>query len=112
MASFTPPARSECPPVLPEGDPAQSREAFRLYRYFKARPVGITIYRYKAGSVTAGVLGEISETAPYASYNSNGVLTSDGWQDIAQVWWGGHDNVPISNYENTILTAAGYTTTP
>lgn len=106
--TFTPPTRSEVPPVLPEGSPEQSEGAFRLFRFFRARPAGVNVYLYKSGSLSAAAHGRVTEDDPTALYDSLGVLTTDGWQDIEVVFWGGHAAVVVTSDQAVALTAAGY----
>lgn len=105
---FTPSTVSEVPPVLPEGDPEQSAEAFRLFRFFSARPAGVNVYLYRTGTVSATNFGRVSEDDPCASYDSSGVLTSTGWEDIEQVFWGGHERVEVTSDQKSALESAGY----
>ena len=106
--TFTPPAASTNPPVLPEGDPSQTVGAFRLRRFYSAMPAGINVYIYKAGSPSAMTFGQVTEVDPITIYAS-GVPISTGWEDIQHVLWGGHDNVVVTAEEATLLTAQGYT---
>lgn len=107
MPTFSPPVVSDVPPVLPEGDPEQSGPAFRLFRYYRARPRGLNVYVYRAGTVSAGVFGRVTEVDPVTTY-TGGVATSDGWSDIEQVIWGGHAPVYVSDSVADALVAAGY----
>lgn len=110
MATFTPPANAtEVPPVLPVGDPEQSALGFRLFRFYRARPAGRNVYMYKAGSVSATAFGRVTETDPTSTYNSSGVATSNGWDDIEIVFYGGHGAVTVTSAQATALTNAGYT---
>lgn len=109
MATFTPPVdTSGVPPVLPEGDPAQSLGAFRLMRYFSSRPAGRNVYIYKAGSVSATAFGRVTEVDPSASYDANGKLSSNGWDDIQVVFWGAHSPQTVDAAMAALLTTAGY----
>lgn len=109
MASFTPPTRSDIPPVLPEGDLEQNPVAFRLFRFFRARPSGINVFLYKNGTYSASRFGQVTETDPVAIYNSSGVAVSDGWEDLQLVFWGGHGAVIIDDDVAQLLVDAGYT---
>ena len=106
--TFTPPAASTNPPVLPEGDPAQTVGAFRLRRFYSSMPAGINVYIYKAGSPSAMAFGQVSEVDPITVYAS-GVPISTGWEDIQHVLWGGSDNQVVTAAEAALLTAQGYT---
>ncbi len=111
MATFTPPTVNDTPPVLPVGDPDQEPGAYRLFRHFRARPSGINVYQYRVGSGMQLAVGIISEVDPYSTYNADGSLASNGWDDLETVWWGGHDDVPITAAQSALLVAAGYTVT-
>ena len=111
MATFAPPTRNEQPPVLPEGDPDQTEGAFRLFRFYKARPTGVNVYMYKIGSLFAAARGRVTEEDPVTLYDSNAVMTSNGWDDIEVVFWGAHAPTTLIDDWATVLTAAGYIVT-
>lgn len=111
MSTFTPSATTTVPAVLPDGDPEQTPAQRALYRFFGARPEGVNVYMYKAGSTSALAYGRVTENDPVAQYDSSGTLTSDGWEDIELVFWGGHGAVTVTSDQATALTAAGYTVT-
>lgn len=110
MATFTAPVDSAGdPPVLPVGDPEQSAASYRLMRWYRSRPAGRNVYVYKAGSVSATNFGRITEVDPAASYSSTtGALTSNGWDDIQIVFWGGHSAQTVDATMAALLTTAGY----
>lgn len=109
MATFTPPVdASGDPPVLPVGDPGQSPGAYRLMRWYRSRPVGRNVYVYKTGSVSATAFGRVTEIDPVTTYNSSGVMTSNGWQDIQVIFWGGHVPQTVDATMAALLTTAGY----
>lgn len=110
MAIFTPPVDSAgVPPVLPVGDPEQSPGSYRLMRYYRSRPMGRNVYVYKAGSTTAVALGtQVTENDPVTQYDSNGNVTTNGWQDLQVVFYGGHAPQTINAAMVTLLTNAGY----
>ncbi len=111
-AHFTPPTLNQAPPVLPDGDPDNGEGGVRLFRFFRARPTGQTVYQYRAGSPMAVRLGEISETDPFALYDHTGTATTDGWQDVVTVFWGGCNPVEITDAQAVLLVAAGYHVDP
>lgn len=96
------------PPVLAEGEPEQSAQALRLYGHMRARPEGINVYRYRAGSQMATLLGEISAVDPYTVYASDGSVASTGWQDVVR-WYQGGATHTVDATETALLQAAGYT---
>lgn len=103
--TFVTPAVNDVPPTLPNdwdlGD--------RLFRFFRARPSGVNVYLYKAGSLSAVAHGRVDETDPIALYDTNGVVTTNGWEDLETVFWGGCQPVEVTDEQATVLTAAGYT---
>lgn len=111
MSTFTPPSRTENPPVLPDGDP-DNGEGVRLFRFFKARPAGINVYLYKAGSVSEAKWGRVTEIDPIALYDSNAVATTTGWSDIETVFWGGSGPYTLIRDWEQVLTDAGYHVDP
>ena len=112
MSTFAPSSVNEAPPVLPDGDPDQTEGQVRLFRYYKARPTGVNVYLYKAGSPSAIAHGRVTEEDPITLYNSAGVATSTGWEDIEVVFYGGHEPTTLIRDWEDVLTAAGYTVTP
>ena len=111
MATFTPPSQNVVPPVLPDGDPEQSTQARRLYGHMRARPEGITVWVYKAGSAMALALGQVSETDPYSTYDSAGVLVSNGQDDVQYAFYGATGPYTVDAATAALLAAAGYTVT-
>jgi hypothetical protein len=112
MATFTPPSQNVVPPVLPVGEPDQSGPAYRLFRYFRSRPEGITVWVYRAGSHMATELGgQVSETDPYTIYDSSGDPVSNGQDDVLYQFMGGAGPYDIDAATAALLTAAGYTVT-
>lgn len=108
MATFQAPSLSAgVPPVLPEGDPDQTPQAFRLFSYFSSRPSGRNVYYRETNGV-----GSVTENDPVTTYDANGNVLIDGWSDIKHVWWGGHAAETITAAQQTALVAAGYTVTP
>lgn len=99
------------PPVLAEGEPEQSALAFRLYGFFRARPEGINVYRYRAGSEMAVALGEISDVDPYAVYDDDGTVLSTGQEDVVRTYHGGSTHT-VDATEQALLVAAGYSVDP
>lgn len=81
-------------------------------RFYKARPAGVNVYLYKTGSLSATAHGRVSEDDPIALYDANGVMTSNGWDDIEVVFWGGHGPTTLIKDWSTVLTNAGYTVDP
>lgn len=109
MSTFTPPVDSAAdPPVLPVGDPAQSPGGYRLFRYYRSRPAGRNVYVYKLGTVSATNFGRVTEQDPSASYDTNGKLASNGWDDIQIIFWGGHSSQTVDAAMAALLTTAGY----
>lgn len=109
MATFTCPIDTAGdPPVLPVGDPGQSAASYRLMRYYRSRPVGRNVYVYKAGSVSATNFGRVTEIDPSTSYGPTGIMTSNGWDDIQIVFWGGHSPQTVDATMAALLTANGY----
>ena len=93
---FTPPATSSVPAVLPVGDPEQTAAQYALMRFFRARPEGVNVYMYREGSTFATYLesktpplSRVTEDDPVALYDSDGVVTTNGWDDLEIVFWGG-----------------------
>lgn len=109
MATFTCPVDTAGdPPVLPVGDTAQSEASYRLMRYFSSRPAGENVYVYKTGSVSATNFGQATLQDPSTSYDTNGNIASNGWDDIQVVFWGGHAPQTINAAMVTILTNNGF----
>lgn len=106
---FTPSSVNEVPPVLPVGDPEQSAEAHRLFRFFRSRPAGVNVYLYKTGTLSATAHGRVTETDPVTLYDSSGNPTSNGWQDLELVFWGGCAAVEVTASQKSALESAGYT---
>lgn len=112
MSTFTPPSANEAPNVLPDGDPEQTPLAVRLMRFYRSRPTGINVYLYKAGSLSEAAHGRVTEEDPVALYDSTtGVLTTNGWDDIEMVFWGGHGPYDLISDWASVLSGAGYTVT-
>lgn len=90
MATFTPPADDTVPPVLARRHPGNV-----LMRYYAPRPEGRNVYMLTDGTIT--------EADPDG--------TTVTWDDVATVWWGGHEAVEVTAAQAAALTAAGYTVT-
>lgn len=87
-------------------------------RFFRARPEGVNVYIYKVGSTTANYLagltpsqGRVTEDDPVTLYDSAGVPTTNGWDDLEIVFWGGTNAVDITASQAAALVSAGYTIT-
>jgi hypothetical protein len=80
-------------------------------RFYRARPVGVNVYMYRVGTLSATAHGRVTEDDPIALYDSDGVMTSDGWSDIEMVFWGGTGPYALQSDWATVLTDAGYTIT-
>jgi hypothetical protein len=102
--TFTCPSRLELPPYLPGSNGMQKR----LYRHYRARPAGINVFVYREGTVSENVFGRITEIPPASTYDAAGVLSSDGWEDIEIVYWGGHGPVNVTADQAAVLEGAGY----
>jgi hypothetical protein len=97
--------------VLPDGDPEQDPIAARLFRYYRARPGGDgnnVYYRILSGKGTPAEVGEVTNTDPVTTYDSNGQPLVDGWSDVEHVWWAGHEAETITSAQETALIAGGY----
>lgn len=97
--------------MLPAGDP-DNGEGVRLFRFFRARPAGINVYLYKANSLSAAHWGRVTESDPITLYDANAVPTTNGWDDLEIVFWGGSGPYTLINDWATVLTNAGYTVDP
>lgn len=99
MPTFTPPAQSTVPPILPPGNPEMTGPGFYLFRHFRARPEGINVYILSDNTVTevdpdgTTVFWAASEGSPY----------------VVQAFYGGHDNYNINQATADLLTGEGYT---
>ena len=76
----------------------------------------MNVYLYKVGSTTATSLAaqslpRVSETDPISLYDSAGAVTTNGWDDLEIVFWGGTGPYTVTAAQATVLTAAGYTIT-
>jgi hypothetical protein len=69
----------------------------------------MNVYLYKSGSVSALAHGRVDETDPVTLYDSNGVATTNGWDDLELVFWGGHEAVEVTDAQAAALVGAGYT---
>ena len=102
MSTFTPPAQSTVPPILPSNDPDQTPEGFRLFRHYRSRPEGINVYLLSDDTITEDdpdqerVFWAEAEGTPY----------------VKRAFYGGHDDYDLTDAEATLLTDAGYTVTP
>lgn len=112
MSTFTPPSVNDLPPVLPDGDPEQTRESVRLFRFFRARPSGVNVYLYKLGSLSEAAHGRVTEDDPITLYDTAGQPTTNGWEDLEVVFYGGHGPTTLISDWETVLTDAGYTVDP
>lgn len=114
LATFTPPVASHgVPPTLLDGDPEQDRIAYRLFRYYSARPGGDSNNVYYRITSAPGdpEVGEVTNVDPYTTYNSDGTILTVAWSDVAHVWWAGHAPEPVTAAQEAALIAGGYTVT-
>lgn len=116
MPTFAPPVRADgVPPVLPEGDPTQTRQGWRLFRHYSARPEGRNVYLYWTDDTHTALHQPASqteaETDPVTIYDANGNIAYNQWDRLAWVFWGGHAPVVIPSNVATILTNIGYVVT-
>ena len=97
MATFTPPATSTVPPVLP----TSSGVSYLLFRHYRTRPEGINVYVLSDGTVTetdpdgTNVYWQAAEGSPY----------------VTECFYGGHDAYNISDATAALLISEGYTVT-
>lgn len=82
--------------------------AYALFRFFRARPRGVNVYLYKTGTPSEAAHGRVTEDHPISLYDANGVLTTNGWEDLEQVFWGGTGPYTLISDWASVLTAAGY----
>ena len=111
MPTFSPPVVHDVPTVVAPGEEGELGN--RLMRYYSPRPRGLNVYIYREGSDIANQLPDrVSETDPYTTYNDDGTVSSNGWDDVEAVFWGGHEAVTVTDEQATLLEEAGYTVDP
>lgn len=106
MSTFTPPARSGVPPVLPpwSGREAQTITSYKLFRHYRSRPEGINVFELSDGTITE------DDPDGTAVVWSPGDRTGDSIDALYVVtaWYGGHDDYVLTDAQETALTDAGY----
>jgi hypothetical protein len=102
--TFTPPATSTVPPVLPPGTGGQTPLQYRLWRHYRSRPEGRNVYVLSDGTVTED--DPDSETVHWFGGHDS---PADGTPYVVHVFYGGHDDYIIDDATATLLAAEGYT---
>lgn len=92
----------ENPPTLPDDNYSLS---YRLFRHYRARPVGRNVYILSDDTVTE------RDPDGYSILWRESDRTSDatpGCPHVTHVFWGGHDADEITDEEAVLLEDAGY----
>jgi hypothetical protein len=106
---FTPPTEAWVPPVLPQGDPAQTRLGHKLFRHYRNRYEGRNVFIYSNNTVsevdpdgTSTLWRESDRTAD----------TLPNAPHVVVAIWGGHEPPALTNAQLILLATAGYEVLP
>jgi hypothetical protein len=97
--TFTPPATSTVPSVLPPGAEGQTPLQYRLWRHYRSRPEGVNVYVLSDGTVT--------EDDP--DQETSFWYAPDGNPYVKVAFYGGHDAYEITDEIAALLVSQGYT---
>lgn len=101
MPLFTPPSRTAVPPILPRDGDTQTPLGRRLFRHYRSRPEGISVF----------LLSDSTLTESYPDSERVFWSKADGTPYVVYAFYGGHDDYEITQSIADLLTAAGYTVT-